>query len=238
MGWTVAHDNKRLEGTEYKENNWLVLNFNDSLSAFGAWVVMLLCEYVPKYAEAVFTVLDPPYNRTWLIFLVFYFCGVCIVFELVKAFTIEVFLGCWGDKQAQAKADAAEKKKKEEEAKKQARDQAEADKKQHPNGGKPKQGNVDPGKRKNERKKQQFTCFCFEFEDEIEDASPSDGGGSDELEGLKKIKQKLKAQGLCLHYTGGNKKKMKQLQEEFDEQMDEEEDERAEAKAEESTGGE
>merc|ERR1711957_271071 len=58
----------------------------------------LLCEYVPKYAEAVYAVTETPFNRSWLLFLVFYGWGVRIVFELVKAFTIEVFLACWDDK--------------------------------------------------------------------------------------------------------------------------------------------
>lgn len=194
-GGLLHYDDDRLEGTEYKENNWLVLNFNDTLTAFGAWAVMLLCEYVPKYAEAVFSVLPPPYNRTWLIFLVFYGWGVCIVFELVKAFTIEVFLACWDDKPT-SNAELEEPKKNEKERK--------------------------PSKKK------ELLCFGFQIEDETEDAETTQGLAGGELAGFKIIKDKLKNQGLCLHYTGGDKQKMKKLQDEYEEQLEEEEQEEQE----------
>lgn len=90
-----------LDESEYNEKNYHVLNFNDFPLAFGAWVVILLCEYVPIFADAIYRTADggSPHAdfagypvRTWTVFLIFYFVGVCIVFELVKAFTIEVFL--------------------------------------------------------------------------------------------------------------------------------------------------
>mmetsp|Transcript_16618 Transcript_16618/g.35085 ORF Transcript_16618/g.35085 Transcript_16618/m.35085 type:complete len:740 (+) Transcript_16618:202-2421(+) len=80
-----------LEGSEYLENHMLVLNCNDVPLAFGMWVVMLLCEYNPNFPDAISRVSTLP--GSWLIFPIFYVIGVSIVFELVKAFTIEVFMG-------------------------------------------------------------------------------------------------------------------------------------------------
>jgi len=68
----------------------LVLNFNDMPCSFGVWFVMLLCEYEPNFPEAVSRTSSLPFS--WIMFPVFYVCGVSIVFELVKAFTIEVFM--------------------------------------------------------------------------------------------------------------------------------------------------
>ena len=48
---------------------------------------MLLCEYVPDFPEAINKVSS--IKGSWLVFLLFYMGGVSIVFELVKAFTIE-----------------------------------------------------------------------------------------------------------------------------------------------------
>merc|ERR1711974_36737 len=90
IGGELHEGNKKLEGSEYLEAHWSVLNFNDIPHAFGVWVVMLLCEYVPSLADAVDRV--SPIPGVWIVFPIFYVVGVSIVFELVKAFTIEVFI--------------------------------------------------------------------------------------------------------------------------------------------------
>lgn len=90
FGGDLYEGNEALEGTEYLEKHMLVLNFNDMPSAFGCWVVMLLCEYEPNFPEAVSKTSAIPWS--WMMFPIFYVCGVSIVFELVKAFTIEVFM--------------------------------------------------------------------------------------------------------------------------------------------------
>jgi len=90
FGGLLGRDNPRLAGTEYEKKTYYVLNFNDVPSAFGVWVVCLLCEYVPEFAEAVHN--TSGIWLAWYIFPIFYVCGVSIVFELVKAFTIEVFI--------------------------------------------------------------------------------------------------------------------------------------------------
>jgi len=89
-GGLLYETNPLLDETEYKEKRMYVLNFNDFLMSFGVWVVMLLCEYVPIFPEAIANASSIP--GSWLVFVGFYLMGVSIVFELVKAFTIEVFL--------------------------------------------------------------------------------------------------------------------------------------------------
>lgn len=97
VGGELYEGNSKLEGTEYLESHWGVLNANDVPCAFGMWVVMLLCEYVPNFPDAVSKVSGIP--MAWTIFPIFYVCGVSIVFELVKAFTIEVFITLFRERQ-------------------------------------------------------------------------------------------------------------------------------------------
>merc|ERR1712048_232606 len=82
--------NPALEESEYAESKHYVLNFNDFLMAFGVWVVSLLCEYVPEFPEVIEKVSPCPW--TWTIFPIFYLFAVSVIFELVKAFTIEIFM--------------------------------------------------------------------------------------------------------------------------------------------------
>lgn len=100
-----------LQETEYAEKGYWVLNFNDWLMGFGVWVVLLLCEYKQEFADAI-SATDPRPN-TWLIFLLFYFCGVMIIFELVKAVTIEVFVELFKENAIEEKKKIEKKKEKE-----------------------------------------------------------------------------------------------------------------------------
>lgn len=97
-GGQLHGGDKRLEGTEYMETHLFALNFNDFFSAFGIWFCMLLQEYNPTFPDAVSKVQTTPV--TWLMFPVFYLCGVSITFELVKAFTIEVFVALYKERGA------------------------------------------------------------------------------------------------------------------------------------------
>jgi len=90
LGGLLYEGNEHLEGSEYEELKFFVFNYNDTLMSFGAWVVMLLQEYQPNFPDAAWRVTGSRY--AWSLFPIFYVCGVSIVFELVKAFTIEVFL--------------------------------------------------------------------------------------------------------------------------------------------------
>jgi len=89
-GGLLYSTNPALEETSWKESKWFVLNFNDFLMAFGVWIVTLLCEYVPQFTQAIARASSIP--GCWMIFPIFYVVGVMIVFELVKAFTIEMFM--------------------------------------------------------------------------------------------------------------------------------------------------
>mmetsp|Transcript_16691 Transcript_16691/g.36646 ORF Transcript_16691/g.36646 Transcript_16691/m.36646 type:complete len:766 (+) Transcript_16691:110-2407(+) len=89
-GGLIHPSHEELKKTEYGKAMFYVLNYNDFLMAFGVWVVALLCEFVPKFAESVHV--TSPHPWTWWVHFIFYIIGVSIVFELVKAFTIEVFV--------------------------------------------------------------------------------------------------------------------------------------------------
>jgi hypothetical protein len=73
------------------ESGYKVLNFNDFPSAFGVWIVVLLRRYEPIFQEAIFRATSPT-SPTLVIMPSFWFCAVVITFEIVKAFTIEVFI--------------------------------------------------------------------------------------------------------------------------------------------------
>lgn len=90
FGGLLYDGNEKLKGSEYLEDKQSVLNFNDVPMGFSLWFVMLLCEYVANFADAVDRTSAIP--GAWLVFPIFYVCAVSIVFELVKAFTIEVFI--------------------------------------------------------------------------------------------------------------------------------------------------
>lgn len=90
FGGLLYEENPKLEGTDYHEAKEFVLNFNDFLMAFGLWFVALLCEYKPSFAAAINRTSDIP--KAWLICFLYWAIAVCICFELVKAFSIEVYM--------------------------------------------------------------------------------------------------------------------------------------------------
>jgi len=104
LGGELYEGNKKLEGTEWLEEHWIALNCNDVPMAFGVWVVTLLSEYQPKFPDAVAQVSS--FSLSWTMFPIFYVVGVSIVFELVKAFTIEVFVTLYKGKGARPKESA------------------------------------------------------------------------------------------------------------------------------------
>jgi len=90
-GGLLYEGNEALEETEYDEKDWYILNFQDVPMALGVWVVSLLSEYVQDFPEALHRVSAYPVLSKF-IFISFYVFSVCIIFELVKAFTVEVFI--------------------------------------------------------------------------------------------------------------------------------------------------
>merc|ERR1719203_1625692 len=57
---------------------------------------MLLQEYNPVFPDALAAV--SPIAYSWIMFPIFYLIGVSITFELVKAFTIEVFCALYKER--------------------------------------------------------------------------------------------------------------------------------------------
>jgi hypothetical protein len=91
FGGLLYEGNEALKGSDYEEKHWYVFNFNDVVMGYVTWFTQLLCEYSPEWADAL--------DRTsqigfiaWYIYPIFYIFGVAIVFEILKAFTIETYL--------------------------------------------------------------------------------------------------------------------------------------------------
>lgn len=91
FGGLLYEGNEKLEGSDFEEKHWFVFNFNDVIMAFGTWFTQLLCEYAPEWADALYRV-SRFGEIAWYIYPVFYLLGVAVVFEILKAFTIEAFL--------------------------------------------------------------------------------------------------------------------------------------------------
>ena len=93
--WGGLFTEDKLQSTEYwgsdGESGYKVLNFNDFPSAFGVWIVVLLRRYEPIFQDAIFLATSPT-SPSLIIMPSFWFCAVVITFEIVKAFTIEVFI--------------------------------------------------------------------------------------------------------------------------------------------------
>merc|ERR1740115_334341 len=58
---------------------------------YVTWFTQLLCEYSPEWADALCRTSSVGYIA-WYVYPVFYIFGVAIVFEILKAFTIETYL--------------------------------------------------------------------------------------------------------------------------------------------------
>jgi len=91
FGGVLYDGHPKLKETAYQEKHWTVFNFNDNVMAFATWLTQLLCEYAPEWAEAL-SIASRWGSVAWLIYPVFYLIGVAILFEILKAFTIETFL--------------------------------------------------------------------------------------------------------------------------------------------------
>eukprot|EP00413_Alexandrium_margalefii_P041505 CAMPEP_0204596024 /NCGR_PEP_ID=MMETSP0661-20131031/53007_1 /ASSEMBLY_ACC=CAM_ASM_000606 /TAXON_ID=109239 /ORGANISM="Alexandrium margalefi, Strain AMGDE01CS-322" /LENGTH=359 /DNA_ID=CAMNT_0051606605 /DNA_START=47 /DNA_END=1123 /DNA_ORIENTATION=- len=91
FGGVLYEGNPKLEGTEYAENRWFFLNFNDMFAAFAMWFVQVLNEYVPSYSQALHRA--SAYGEfAWWIVVLFYITTAAIMYELLLAFTIDIFL--------------------------------------------------------------------------------------------------------------------------------------------------
>jgi len=91
FGGVLAEGDHRLKDTEYEKKHWFIFNFNDHLMAFATWFTQLLGEYEPEWADAL-SRCSSWGDYAWWIFPAFYLIGVAILFEILKAFTIELYL--------------------------------------------------------------------------------------------------------------------------------------------------
>jgi len=91
FGGLLYEGNPKLEGSDYKEKNWYVFNFNDVMMGYVTWFTQLLSEYNPEWADGLYRVSSIG-AIAWYIYPTFYIFGVAIVFEILKAFTIETYL--------------------------------------------------------------------------------------------------------------------------------------------------
>lgn len=96
FGGLLYEGNEALEESEYAEKHWYILNFNDMFMAFMAWFVQILCEYVPNYADALRrTATAAGYSYGFYsgcIVGLFYITTAAIMYELLLAFTVDVFM--------------------------------------------------------------------------------------------------------------------------------------------------
>lgn len=223
FGGLLYKTNKALEETEYSEADFWVLNFNDFLMAFGAWVVMLLCEFKLEFVDAIKRTSKIP--GAWVIFYIFYVFAVSIIFELVKAFTIEVFVTLHREnheKEAERKEKKAERKKKrlEEKAEREAAGEVVAAAEQP----------------REEGGLRSLIPFLKPAQEEDEDTEEEEEEG---CEGLKPIREKLEAQGKSLHCRFiGDPRQNERIQQALKEIEEEEEEERRQEEEAEAEEGE
>jgi len=91
FGGKLYGTNPVLEGTDYVNNGYDILNFNDMCRSVLAIFVFMVNNFCPEYAEAMDIVTGIP----WLGFIFcgsFFFLGVSIVFNIFSAFTIDIFI--------------------------------------------------------------------------------------------------------------------------------------------------
>jgi two pore calcium channel protein len=106
FGGLLYEGNEALEGSEYAEKHWYILNFNDMFMAFMTWFVQILCEYVPNYSDALRRTATHkglaygPYAGTIVFF--FYITTAAIMYELLLAFTVEVFMAVKDEEEGEA----------------------------------------------------------------------------------------------------------------------------------------
>jgi len=91
FGGVLAEGDHRLNDTEYDKKHWYIFNFNDHPMAFATWFIQLLGEYEEEWADALWRC-SAWGDYAWWIFPAFYLIGVAILFEILKAFTIELYL--------------------------------------------------------------------------------------------------------------------------------------------------
>jgi hypothetical protein len=95
-GGSMYHANPELADSDYLHDDLLVLNFNDVPMATASLFAMLIMSYSPAHADALGR-LSPWYPLGAIYCLAYYFICVVIVFNILAAFTIDVFMALEDD---------------------------------------------------------------------------------------------------------------------------------------------
>jgi two pore calcium channel protein len=131
FGGLLYEGNPALEGSEYAEKHWYVLNFNDMFMAFMMWFVQILCEYVPNYSDSLQrTATAAGLWYGWyspLIIGLFYITTAAIMYELLLAFTVDVFMAVKEEPEWRNSEDENEEVREEREEEKAEKEEAEKD---------------------------------------------------------------------------------------------------------------
>mmetsp|Transcript_8836 Transcript_8836/g.19301 ORF Transcript_8836/g.19301 Transcript_8836/m.19301 type:complete len:1207 (-) Transcript_8836:396-4016(-) len=188
FGGALYQGNPRLEGTEYGEKNYFVLNFNDLLSANVLFFVNLLCEFDAALADGLHAAL-PPWrhggNPSWLIFPIFYFSVVIFAFELVCAFIIETFTELAGKEREK------QERLEEEEKERAKREMEKRDEKEDPHAVVAAAGAA--GETEHHESPRSSVSSS--------ESSESSAGASKTRKALRRIGEQLREDGLMFHYT-------------------------------------
>jgi len=102
FGGSMYPSNPELAGSDFLRDNFIALNFNDMPMAMATLFTMLMMSYSPAHADALGR-LAPWYPLGGVFCLAYYFIVVVIVFNILAAFTIDVFMAL----EDEAGADAA-----------------------------------------------------------------------------------------------------------------------------------
>merc|ERR1719247_533703 len=77
---------------------------------YVTWFTQLLCEYAPEWADALWRTSSMG-DIAWYVYPIFYIIGVAIVFEILKAFTIETYIALKEEKDEEEEEAKKNKKK-------------------------------------------------------------------------------------------------------------------------------
>eukprot|EP00929_Paragymnodinium_shiwhaense_P113209 TRINITY_DN81472_c0_g1_i1.p1 TRINITY_DN81472_c0_g1~~TRINITY_DN81472_c0_g1_i1.p1 ORF type:complete len:887 (+),score=171.25 TRINITY_DN81472_c0_g1_i1:53-2662(+) len=90
-GGLLYASNPDVASSDWATSKHYVLNFNDVPTAFGVWFVHTLESYMPELPDVI-QAADHTNKWSFVLFPIYYLFAVSIVFQLVMAFTIQVFI--------------------------------------------------------------------------------------------------------------------------------------------------
>lgn len=105
FGGLIYDGNADLEGTDYRDSNYDILNFNDFGLGMISLFVNLITAFVPEFYEAFSAVSKFPMVAV-IFWVSFYVIGVLVVFNVFASFIIDIFLAQYENAE---KSDSARK---------------------------------------------------------------------------------------------------------------------------------